>query len=47
MNTPELSEVPAVKNNNIIIVPLFQVNPGLQNVNYVEALAAAMYPDLF
>jgi len=47
MNTPELSEVPAVKNNNIIIVPLFQVNPGLQNINYVESLAAAMYPDLF
>ena len=47
LNTPELSEVPAVKNNNIIIVPLFEVNPGLQNINYVEALAAAMYPDLF
>lgn len=47
MNSPELSEIPAVKNNNIIIVPLFQANPGLQNVNYVESLAKAMYPDLF
>lgn len=46
-NTPELSEVNAIKNNNIIVVPLFQVNPGLQNVNYVESLAAVMYPELF
>ncbi len=47
LNTAELSEVPAVKNNKIITVPLFQVNPSLQNVNYAEALAAAMYPELF
>lgn len=47
LNTEELSEVPAVKNNNIIVVPLFQVNPSIQNVDYVEDLAAAMYPDLF
>lgn len=46
-NTPELSEVNAIKNNSIIVVPLFQVNPGLQNVNYVESLAAVMYPELF
>lgn len=47
MNTEELSEVPAVKNNNIIVVPVFQVNPSIQNINYVEDLAAAMYPELF
>lgn len=47
LNTPELSEVPAVKNNRIITVPLFQVNPSIQNVNYVEDLAAAMFPELF
>lgn len=47
LNTPELSEVSAIKNNNIIVVPLFQVNPSIQNVNYVEDLAAAMYPELF
>lgn len=47
MNTEELSEVPAVQNNNIVVVPLFQVNPSLQNVNYVETLAMAMYPDRF
>lgn len=47
MNTPELAEVSAIKNNNIIVVPLFQVNPSIQNVNYVESLAAAMYPELF
>ncbi len=46
-NTPELAEVPAVKNNRIIVVPLFRVNPSIQNVNYVEDLAAAMYPELF
>lgn len=47
LSAEELSEVPAVKNNNIIVVPLFQINPSLQNVNYVETLAAAMYPELF
>lgn len=47
MNAAELSEVTAIKNNNIVIVPLFQVNPSIQNVNYVENLAAAMYPELF
>lgn len=47
MNTPELAEVSAVKNNNIVIVPLFQVNPSLQNANYVETVASAMYPELF
>lgn len=46
-NTAELSEVTAIKNNNIIVVPLFQVNPSIQNVDYVESLAAAMYPELF
>ncbi len=47
MNTPELAEVSAVKNNNIVIVPLFQVNPSLQNANYVETVASVMYPELF
>ena len=47
LSAEELSEVPAVKNNNIIVVPLFQINPSLQNVDYVEALAEAMYPELF
>ena len=47
LETKELSEVSAVKNNNIIVAPLFQINPGLQNINYVESLAAAMFPELF
>lgn len=47
MNTEELSEVPAIKNNNIIIVPWFQGSPSLQNVDFIENLAVAMYPELF
>lgn len=43
----ELSEIPAIKNNNFIVVPVFEVFPGLQNADYVEMLAAALHPEAF
>lgn len=46
-NSEELANVSAVKNDRIIVLTLFAVNPGLQNVDAVEQMAAAMYPDLF
>lgn len=47
LSVEELSDVPAIKNQNFLTVPLFVTNPGLQNASFVENLAAAMYPDLF
>lgn len=47
LNMEELSEVPAIKNNNIIVVPWFQGSPSLQNVDFVENLAATLYPEAF
>ena len=46
-NSEELANVSAIKNDHIIELTLFAVNPGLQNVDAVEQMAAAMYPDLF
>lgn len=46
-NSKDLENVSAIKNNRIITITLFAVNPGLQNVDTVEKIAAAMYPDLF
>jgi iron complex transport system substrate-binding protein len=37
----------AVKNNRVIAIPYEYTNPGLQNVEGVEALARALYPELF
>lgn len=47
LSVEELSDVPAIKNQNFLTVPLFVTNPGLQNASFVENLAAAMYPGLF
>ncbi len=44
---PELSEVPAIKNDKFIVVSMFQITPGLQNVNFVENVAKAVHADLF
>lgn len=46
-NSEELANVSAIKNDRIIELTLFAVNPGLQNVDAIEDMAAAMYPDLF
>ena len=37
----------AVKNNRVVVIPYEYTNPGLQNVEGVEALAKALYPTLF
>lgn len=43
----ELAGVSAVKNNRIVVIPLFAINPSLQNADAVETIAAALYPELF
>lgn len=46
-NTEELSEIEAVKNDCFVVVPLFAINPSLQNPDVVEQLAQKMYPEVF
>ncbi|MDE5648781.1 MAG: ABC transporter substrate-binding protein [Oscillospiraceae bacterium] len=46
-NSPDLANVSAVKNDRIIIVPLFNINPGLQNVDFVETLAKELHSEVF
>lgn len=46
-NSPDLANVSAVKNDRIIIVPLFSINPGLQNVDFVEKLAKELHSEAF
>lgn len=41
-NNPQTAELNAVKNDRIVIVPLFSVFPGLQNVDTVEAISKAI-----
>lgn len=47
LSVEELSEVSAIKNQNFMIVPVFETMPGLQNVDFIEQLAVTMYPALF
>ena len=46
-NSKDLENVSAVKNDRIIVITLFAVNPGLQNVDAVEQMAKALHPDAF
>lgn len=46
-NAEELAGVSAVKNDRIVVIPLFAINPSLQNADAVESIAAALYPELF
>ena len=39
----ELSEVDAVKNDNFIVIKMMQVTPGIENVDFVEAVAKAIH----
>ena len=43
----ELAGVSAVKNDRIVVIPLFAINPSLQNADAIETIAAALYPELF
>ncbi len=43
----ELAEVPAIKNNKFIIIPLVSVFPGVQNINALENIAKGLHPDRF
>ncbi|MGN0350928.1 MAG: ABC transporter substrate-binding protein [Roseburia sp.] len=47
MNQKELSTVTAIQDENFIIVNLFQVNPGIQNVDFIEAVAQEIHADMF
>lgn len=47
MSQEELSGVKAIQNKQFIVVNLFQVTPGLQNVDFVEKVAKAIHADLF
>lgn len=42
-NAEELSDVSAIKNDRFVIVPLFAINPGLQNVDFVEEVAQELH----
>ena len=46
-NAEEMASVSAVKNNRIVVIPLFAINPSLQNADVIETIAAALYPELF
>ena len=43
----EFSEIPAVKNNRFIIVPLISAFAGVQNVDAIETIAQGLHPELF
>ncbi len=47
LSQEELSGVAAIQNESFIIVNLFQVNPGIQNVDFVEAVAEYTHPEAF
>lgn len=42
-----MEDIEAVKNDNFVIVSLYTITPSLQNADVVEAMATAMYPDVF
>lgn len=46
-NSPDLANVSAVKNDRIVVIPLFSINPGLQNVDFVETLAKELHGEAF
>lgn len=46
-NKPELQEIPAIKNNRFIVVPLNAVFPGMQNVSAIETIAKGLHPMAF
>ena len=43
----EMSDVPAIKNNNIFIVPRFSILPSVQNINAIKEFAKGLHPELF
>ena len=46
-DNPALSEVPAVKNQNYIVIPLVQVMQDVRAANACETFAKAFWPDRF
>lgn len=46
-NAEELADVSAIKNDRFIVIPLFVINPGLQNVNFVEEVAQELHAEAF
>ena len=46
-DNPALSEVPAVKNQNYIVIPLVQVMQDVRAANACETFARAFWPDRF
>lgn len=43
----ELSEVDAIKNDKIIVLPIYTVFPGMQNVRAIQLMAKGLHPELF
>ncbi len=43
----ELSEVDAIKNDKIIVLPIYTVFPGMQNVRAIQLMAEGLHPELF
>ena len=44
---PELQEIPAIKNNRFIVVPLNAIFSGMQNVSALETIAMGLHPEAF
>ena len=44
---PELQEIPAIKNNRFIVVPLNAVFSGMQNVSAIQTIAIGLHPEAF
>jgi iron complex transport system substrate-binding protein len=40
-------EVAAVQNNRVLVIPYSFINPGIENIQGVQALAQYFYPDVF
>ena len=43
----ELSEVDAIKNDKIIVLPIYTFFPGMQNVRAIQLMAEGLHPELF
>ena len=44
---PELADVPAVKNETFVIVPIYAMFPSVQNAEAIETMARGLHPEIF
>jgi len=44
---PEMANVPAIKNNRIIVIPYANITPSLENSSVTEKIAEYLHPDVF